>query len=159
MAHGSRTNPPFCSLRDSGPLLDQHIVAAFSWWLRDGAPRWRRCPDPLRRRAGAEARCLATCDGDASPTRLPIAAPRNLRHPIVLPDRTLPAPASSPTFCRPLRRARTAGRPPPVPCKAKAGALLGRRERDNASQAALRSGTGVLQKDAAGNPRDRHFHM
>lgn len=55
--------------------------------------------------------------------------------------------------------AQPAARPPPVPCKAKAGALLGRKERDNASQAALRSGTGALQKDATGNPRDRHFHM
>lgn len=50
---------------------------------------------------GAQTRCAAgrarrpgpwqPCDGEASTTRRPIAAPRNLRHPLVWPDRTPPA--------------------------------------------------------------------
>ena len=68
-------------------------------------------------------------------------------------------PPSSPTFCRPLRRARTAGRLPPVLCKAGEDALLGLRERDNTSQPAPGFQAGVLQKDANGDPHERHFHM
>lgn len=68
-------------------------------------------------------------------------------------------PRSPPTFCRPLRCARTAGRLPPRLCKAKADALLGRKKPDNTLQAAPRLREGVLQKDENGDPRERHFHM
>ena len=100
---------------------------------RLGPRGWQRRPDPTaearcRRSAGAPLRSLATCDADVSPTRLPIAAPRNLRHPVVAPGSPLSLPPpSSPTFCRPLRCARTACRLPPVLCKAKVVALLGRK--------------------------------
>lgn len=110
------------------------------------------------RRTGAPPKSLATCD--ASSTRLPIATTRNLRHPIVWTGSALPpAPPPSPTFCRSLRSASTAGRPPPALCKAKEDALLGLEKRDNTSQPAPRFRAGVLQKDANGDPRERHFHM
>lgn len=139
------------------------------------AVRW---PGPRGRRSSPDAAVLLGGEAEVLPeggraARLPgqpvmpmrlLPAcplhPRNLKHPIVSPGGTPPRPPpSSPTFRRPLRCARTAGRPPPVLCKAKEDALLGLKKRDNTSQPAPWFRAGVLQKDATGDPRERHFHM
>lgn len=48
---------------------------------------------------------------------------------------------------------------PPVLCKAGRDALLGLQKPDNTSQPAPGFRAGVLQKDANGDQRERHFHM
>lgn len=147
--HKATGQPRLLPPRGLRALRALHTGAAFRGRLRPGPRGWRRTPGP------------ATCDADAAapPLRQPIAPP-NLRRPIVSPGSAQARPPPrSPTFWRPLRCARAAGRPPPVLCKAEGDALLGLRTRDNASQPAPRVQAGVLQKDATGDPRGRHFHM